>query len=94
MTKILNYKKLNKWSCVPTQLQILSNFKKKLVQSFYTFAYFSFFLRYYFYELYSCQLLMLISSSLSAVKASMKALASRTLVIRGILWSMAPRRMR
>ena len=45
MTKILNYKKLNKWSCVPTQLQILSNFKKKHVQSFYTFAYFSFFLK-------------------------------------------------
>ena len=43
--------------------------------------------------LYSCQDLILMSSNFSAVKASMKAFARRTLVISGMLWSMAPRRI-
>ena len=44
--------------------------------------------------LYSCQLLIWISSCFMAQKALMKALAKRALVISGMLWSMAPRRMR
>ena len=44
-------------------------------------------------QLYSCQDLIFTSSSDIAVKASMKAFARRTLVIRGMLWSIAPRRI-
>ena len=44
--------------------------------------------------LYSCQLLIWISSCFIWQNASMKAFARRALVINGILWSMAPRRMR
>ena len=47
-----------------------------------------------YYALYSCQDLILMSFCESAVKASMKALARRTLVIKGMLWSIAPRRIR
>ena len=46
------------------------------------------------YALYSCQDLILMSSSSMEVKAWIKALARRVLVIKGILWSMAARRMR
>jgi len=38
--------------------------------------------------LYSCQLLIWMSSSFMEQKASMKALARRALVISGMLWSM------
>ena len=44
--------------------------------------------------LYSCQLLIWISLSFSSQNASMKALAKRALVINGMLWSIAPRRIR
>ena len=43
---------------------------------------------------YSCQLLICNPSSLTAQNASMNAVARRALVMRGMLWSMAPRRMR
>ena len=43
--------------------------------------------------LYSCQLLIWISSSFISQNASIKALARRALVINGMLWSMAPRRI-
>lgn len=46
------------------------------------------------YSLYSCQLLIGISSSLIWQKAWMNALARRAFVMSGMLWSMAPRRMR
>lgn len=43
---------------------------------------------------YSCQLLMRMSSCRRVQNASMKAEASRAFVMSGMLWSMAPRRMR
>ena len=46
------------------------------------------------YALYSCQLFILMSSRRIEQMASTKALARRTLVMSGMLWSMAPRRMR
>ena len=46
------------------------------------------------YALYSCHDLIFMSLSDIEQKASMNAFASRTLVIKGMLWSMAPRRMR
>lgn len=42
---------------------------------------------------YSCQLLICNWSWLNVQNASMKAEARRALVIRGMLWSMAPRRI-
>lgn len=80
-----------KRKCILPQTHLRFNLNvKAFFSSALTFLFSTFGIPY----LYSCQLLIWISFWFMWQNASMNALARRALVINGMLWSMAPRRMR